>query len=427
MDQKLAIASRAKKFEKTHDPLALVAHTSSSSQSPSPNYVTHPPSVVDYDDEYQGETFQNDSEDPITYAMMLLARAITQRYSTPTNNRLCSSLNIRNQAVVQADIVNIQRRNLGNDGIIARHSYNVQEESAEGSNFQKETGNPRVRDSKYFMEQILLAKKDEVGVILSNEKNDFFLVDALQMEDLDELSVNICMMAKIQLADIESDEGPSYDSAFISEVQTPSTSYMNMLFSDSNHEQTYHEQPKIINSTIRDDQINSDIIFDDLNVKANSGSVEHDKNAHDSHDNELEQLARNAYKDAEKQQIIAENVKQQNVELTKQLEHYTRKVQVFETTKENKTNFHKEFIKADRKAKRLECELQNQFILDRDKISALEKEIDDLQLNFPEEVKTMMDVFESMESDLDATWKQNEILNDQLLEATLKYDVEKLC
>ncbi|GKD65760.1 hypothetical protein Tco_1307868, partial [Tanacetum coccineum] len=37
----------------------------------------------------------------------------------------------------------------------------------------------------------------------------------------------------------------------------------------------------------------------------------------------------------------------------------------------------------------------------------------------------MMNVFESMESDLDATEKQNEILNDQLLEATLKYEVEK--
>nr|GEV44033.1 hypothetical protein [Tanacetum cinerariifolium] len=37
----------------------------------------------------------------------------------------------------------------------------------------------------------------------------------------------------------------------------------------------------------------------------------------------------------------------------------------------------------------------------------------------------MMDVFESMKSDLDTTWKRNEILNDQLLEATLKHDVEK--
>ncbi|GJU82372.1 retrovirus-related pol polyprotein from transposon TNT 1-94 [Tanacetum coccineum] len=44
---------------------------------------------------------------------------------------------------------------------------------------------------------------------------------------------------------------------------------------------------------------------------------------------------------------------------------------------------------------------------------------------FLEEVKIMMDVFESMESDIDATWKQNKILNNQLLEATLKHDVEK--
>ncbi|GJY46511.1 hypothetical protein Tco_0435574 [Tanacetum coccineum] len=48
-----------------------------------------------------------------------------------------------------------------------------------------------------------------------------------------------------------------------------------------------------------------------------------------------------------------------------------------------------------------------------------------IQKWFPEEIKTMMNVFESMESDIDATKKQNEILNDQLLEATLKYEVKK--
>ncbi|GJX98157.1 hypothetical protein Tco_0355176 [Tanacetum coccineum] len=46
--------------------------------------VTHPPFVVDYD-EYQGDTFQNDLEDPLTSAMMLLARAIT--LSHPDNGR----------------------------------------------------------------------------------------------------------------------------------------------------------------------------------------------------------------------------------------------------------------------------------------------------------------------------------------------------
>ncbi|GKB21228.1 hypothetical protein Tco_0855151 [Tanacetum coccineum] len=51
--EKLVNTSRAKKLEKSHDPLALVAHTGSSSRQTSSYYVTHPTSVVDYDDEYQ--------------------------------------------------------------------------------------------------------------------------------------------------------------------------------------------------------------------------------------------------------------------------------------------------------------------------------------------------------------------------------------
>ncbi|GJU46039.1 hypothetical protein Tco_1203305 [Tanacetum coccineum] len=47
--EKLVNASRAKKLEKFHDPLALVAHTGSSFRQTSSYYVTHPTSVVDYD------------------------------------------------------------------------------------------------------------------------------------------------------------------------------------------------------------------------------------------------------------------------------------------------------------------------------------------------------------------------------------------
>ncbi|GKD16871.1 integrase, catalytic region, zinc finger, CCHC-type containing protein [Tanacetum coccineum] len=103
-------------------------------------------------------------------------------------------------------------------------SYNTQEESTESSNVQKETGNvqrtlrtsslgnatnvqcyncnakghyawdctkPRVQDYKYFIEQMLLVKKDEAKVILFNEQNDFLLEDAAKMEEIEELSMNI--------------------------------------------------------------------------------------------------------------------------------------------------------------------------------------------------------------------------------------------
>ncbi|GJS13543.1 hypothetical protein Tco_0408015 [Tanacetum coccineum] len=62
------LASKAKKAAKNHDPLAFLAHLNASSSqshanssySSQPYYVTHPSSVVDYDDEYQGE-LQGDS------------------------------------------------------------------------------------------------------------------------------------------------------------------------------------------------------------------------------------------------------------------------------------------------------------------------------------------------------------------------------
>ncbi|GJW49264.1 integrase, catalytic region, zinc finger, CCHC-type containing protein, partial [Tanacetum coccineum] len=103
--EKLVNASRAKKLEKSHDPLALVAHTGSSSRQTSSYYVTHPTSVVDYDDEYQQDDVHNNSEDPLVSAM-----------------------------------VNIQSRNSGNTRINSRRAY-VQEEVVEGMNAPKETGN----------------------------------------------------------------------------------------------------------------------------------------------------------------------------------------------------------------------------------------------------------------------------------------------
>ncbi|GJV37277.1 putative ribonuclease H-like domain-containing protein [Tanacetum coccineum] len=206
--EKLVNVSRAKKLEKSHDHLALVAHTGSSSRNTSSYYVTYPTSVVDFEDEYQQDDVHTNSEDLLASAML-------------------------NQAIIQGDRVNIQSRNSGNAGRNNRRAY-VQEEIVEGSNAPNETGNvqrtlrtsssgntstvqcyncsgkghyarnflkPRVRDSKYFMEQMLLPKQDEAGVILTDEQNDFLFADASRMEEIEELSANICLMARVQPAD----------------------------------------------------------------------------------------------------------------------------------------------------------------------------------------------------------------------------------
>nr|GEU99723.1 hypothetical protein [Tanacetum cinerariifolium] len=182
--EKLVNTSRAKKLEKSHDPLALIAHMGSSSRNTSSYYVTHPTYVVNYDDEYQQDDIQTNSKDPLTYALLLLARAITQNFSNPTNNRLRTSSNTRNQAVIQGHYV-------------------------------RNCPKPSVRESKYFMEQILLAKQDKAGVMLTDEQNDFLFDDASRMEEIEDLSANICLMARIQLTNHSSDVRPSYDFAFV--------------------------------------------------------------------------------------------------------------------------------------------------------------------------------------------------------------------
>ncbi|GJW23653.1 hypothetical protein Tco_0034275 [Tanacetum coccineum] len=332
---KLVNTSRAKKLEKSHDPLALIAYTSSSSRNTSSYYATHPTSVVDYDDEYQQDDVQTNSKDPLASAMLLLARAITQNFSNPKYNRLRTSSNTRNQAIIQGDRVNIQSKNSGNTGRNTRRAY-FQEEVVEGSNAHNEIEN----DSKYFMEQMLLAKQDEAGVILTDEQNDFLFADASRMEEIEELSANICLMARIQPANNTFDAGPSYDSAFISEVQS--------LSINENKEQMYPTHTKIINSTIGDDQIDSNIIFDEPNGHVNSGSVEKDTHVPDLY--ALEQLARNAYLEAEKQQLFAQKVQQQNTTLTNQLELYKERVRVLENINGD-NNYLNEFLEADQKAK----------------------------------------------------------------------------
>ncbi|GJS79977.1 integrase, catalytic region, zinc finger, CCHC-type containing protein [Tanacetum coccineum] len=342
--EKLVNASWAKTLEKSHDPLALVAHTSSSSRNTSSYYVTHPTSAVDYDDEYQQDDVQTNSEDPLATAML-------------------------NQAIIQGDRVNIQSRNSGNTGRNTRCAY-VQKEVVEGSNAQNETGNvQRTLRTSYS------GNTSTVQCYNCSGKGHYarnFLkprVRDSKMEEIKELSANICLMARIQPADNTSDAGPSYDSAFISEVQSSSIK--------DNQEQMYPTHTKIINSTIGDDQIDSNIIFDEPNGNVNSGSVEKDTHVPDLY--ALEQLARNAYKEAEKQQLFAQKVQQQNTTLTSQLELYKERVRVLENIKGD-NNYLNEFLEADRQAKHFNQQAQSQFVRDRDIIRDLEKQRDKLDL-----------------------------------------------
>nr|GEX46268.1 retrovirus-related Pol polyprotein from transposon TNT 1-94 [Tanacetum cinerariifolium]GEX46818.1 retrovirus-related Pol polyprotein from transposon TNT 1-94 [Tanacetum cinerariifolium] len=293
--EKLVNTSRAQKLEKSHDPLALVAHTASSSRNTPSYYVTHPTSVVDYDDEYQQDDIQTSSKDPLTSAMTL---------------RNSSS---RNTLIVQC--------------------YNYSGKGHYSRNYPK----PKVRDSKYFMEQMLLAKQD--------------------------LSANICLMARIQPTNHSSDVGLSYDSDFVNEVQS--------LSININEEQMYPTHTKIINSTTGDDQNDSNIIFDIPNGNVNSGSVEKDTHVPDLV-NDVSSVRRSMNRDSHDKNIVLANSKNS----AKKVAVYVRKNKQTDNTSSNvisnKENVIDVDIANDSKAKNLLCVscMQNVLISCHDKCLA---------------------------------------------------------
>ncbi|GJW09695.1 retrovirus-related pol polyprotein from transposon TNT 1-94 [Tanacetum coccineum] len=274
------IASRVKKAARNHDPLALFPHSN-----------------VHSSHSHAREIQEDAQEDKLTIAMMLLARAITQCYSTPTNNCLRTSSNTRNQAVIQDGRVDIQSKNVDyadNGNRNARRSNKNQIATAGNrmSNVQcynynarghyaRDCPQPKVHDAKYFREHMLLEMKDEAGGNLNEEENNFMLDNHYGDDSLEELNAAVIMMERIQPEDNNDDAEPKHDAKTISEVNASQIHLKSRMHFESVHEHTNHAKLKTVINTSDDDQIDSGIIFDDPYMDNNGGTYKHDSNSHD--------------------------------------------------------------------------------------------------------------------------------------------------
>ncbi|GKC07611.1 hypothetical protein Tco_0999221 [Tanacetum coccineum] len=432
-------ASRVKKLEKSHDPLALVAHTGLSSRNTSSYYVTHPTSVVDYDDEYQQDDVQTNSEDPLASAMLLLARSITQNFSNPTNNHLRTSSNTKNQAIIQGDRVNIQSRNSGINGRNTRRAY-VQEKVVEGSNAQNEIEN------------------DEAGVILTDEHNDLLFSDASRMEEIEELGANICLMARIHPTNNTSNAGPSYDSAFINLeaklkknvdlILKLGNSLQGMFMLGPNPLSVYDPQLKhglgYPNPYILKQAISQ---CPKLYLASSLSNSEIPLNVRDIEDT-LDDASKSQQKMKEKMNDLIAVANKQNcwtIDYKQINALYKDFVPQKELSAEQKY-FPSSFIPSDKtpnatssisasmpkllKRKHFYTspeEIQlNDFCQDQVKliVNELQFYFEFFRKLFQRDIKEVKDVFESIESELCEIKKQNNFLKDQLLEASLKHEVE---
>ncbi|GKD02111.1 hypothetical protein Tco_1177085, partial [Tanacetum coccineum] len=277
------LASKAKKAAKNHSPLALLVYSNASSShshanssySPQPYYVTHPSSVVDYKDEYQGE-LQGDSQE----------------------EKLTSS-NIRNQVMIQ-------------DGRVDKNqAFNAGTRNDERNQIVQRVPRTESTPGKANVQCYNCNEKGYYapGSNLNNEENDFMLDFSYGEETMEELTAAVMLMARIQPADDNTETVPSYDAKAVNEVNALSKV----------HEQVSHVKRKTIIQTSDDDQIDSNIIFDDPYVENNGGMYDHDSNAYNEY-HEIQKLAYNVKKEAKNQKRLNNELKKQKMLLQKELE-----------------------------------------------------------------------------------------------------------
>ncbi|GKD64931.1 hypothetical protein Tco_1307039, partial [Tanacetum coccineum] len=297
-------------------------------------YVTHPSSVNDFVSETQSYEFQRDvsNDDPtdnLTTSMILLAKAITHHYSTPTNNYLHDSSNTRNQVYVQDGRVNVRSKNVGNTGrnmgrIVGNSGNAAFGQPTNGNNATVQrvprtsatSGNTSTVKCYNYNEKV---KKDEARITLTKEENDFLLAEVDGEKELKELNASCIMMVRIQTVDKNSDAELSYDSDLANEVHDSQMSFINDIFSKSDHAQY---------------------------MEGNSGNDEQDNNVHDQKNAEFVLLIRNVQLEAEKTNKAIKDVKEENALLQKELEKYKEQVRVLETKPENKYDYMKAYNEA---------------------------------------------------------------------------------
>nr|GEZ69153.1 hypothetical protein [Tanacetum cinerariifolium] len=186
---------RAKRLVKSHDPLALMAHSQNS---------------------YNFPTTHKDQSSSSTHSQQ----------SFPINNKY-NPQPLLNQNFMQPPMISLEDINdpLKGLGHIARNC----------------TARPRRRDAAYLQTQLLIAQKEKAGIQLQAEEFHF-MAGAGDLDKIEEVNANCILMVNLQHASTSGtqlDKAPVYDIDGLAEVQLNDKCYDNEIFNMFTQEEQY--------------------------------------------------------------------------------------------------------------------------------------------------------------------------------------------
>ncbi|GJW53274.1 integrase, catalytic region, zinc finger, CCHC-type containing protein [Tanacetum coccineum] len=130
----------------------------------------------------------------------------------------------------------------------------------------------RAKDAAYHKKKMLLCEKEEAGIQLSTEQ-DNWRDDTNDEPDDQELEAYYLYIEKIQevTLDVAGNSGPIFDTKPLQKVQNDNDNY-NVFANDKEHP----EQPESVNDTYLEEQGDANIIIDSLDMSTNGETVDQD-------------------------------------------------------------------------------------------------------------------------------------------------------
>ncbi|GKE25548.1 hypothetical protein Tco_1440932 [Tanacetum coccineum] len=237
---------------------------------------------------------------------------------------------------------------------------------------------------------MLLAMKDEAGNNLNDEENDFMLDNSFGDETLEELTIAVIMMAQIQPADDNGVQKPNYDAKAVSVVNAS-----HKMIPKGVHEYKNYGKRKIIINTSDDDQIDSNIIFDDPYVENSGRSDEHNSTAHDQY-HDVKILAYNSLREADNKKRLNNELKKQKMLLQQELETCKEWVKTFELNTIQCTKY-KETCEELKREIRADKDIIERILKEKDKIESEFFKVENEKLIIQHETQLAKKDFEERE------------------------------
>nr|GFA60277.1 hypothetical protein [Tanacetum cinerariifolium] len=354
-NQKEVDELKAERLAKTQDPLALMATSNNPYNFPLLNQ-----DQPSFNQNYMQQPMPNleDITDPKTamnMALALMAKAFKLNYSPPTNNNQMISSNPHNRQIAQPSMNMCQDRQMqiveGNDNHNLNGNGNLLAARADG-NAAGHNGNqircdncrgvghfarnctvrPRRMDAAYLQTQLLIARKEKVGIKLQAKEFDL-MAAAADLVEIEEVNANCILMANLQQASTsgtQTDIALVYDSEGSAEVHDYENCYDNEIFNMFTQEEQYTELLKPILESHQVPQNDNNVISEVTSVEQSGRTVEqHPANVEETRAL-YDSLYHNLAIEVEKVNTVNRKLKETNAERTTELARFKNQEKCFE-------------------------------------------------------------------------------------------------